>query len=207
MEQKNENEYLMLKNFSNFLLDLGINVSFTELNDEKVKKEKIEEKFISIEEIDNYIKEWQTKNELQIILRNKNIFSKNILLLSEKSNFINLNQPEIKPELLEKMFMSIGQNIDDFFIINIDLENLMKNYLNKINKINEILKQYFTILNPKIFIDMCSENLGKFSEVNKFNLHYHYFKIPSVSNIMKNQSLKREAWVKLKLLKAKLDEF
>ena len=40
----------------------------------------------------------------------------------------------------------------------------------------------------------------------KLNLNFDYFKIPSVSNIMKNQSLKREAWVELKLLKAKLNE-
>ena len=43
--------------------------------------------------------------------------------------------------------------------------------------------------------------------LNKLNSNLDYFKIPSVSNIMKNQSLKREAWVELKLLKAKLDEF
>ena len=78
---------------------------------------------------------------------------------------------------------------------------------NHINKINEILEQYFTILNPRIFIDMCSVDLVKFYKVNKLNLNFDYFKIPSVSNIMKNQSLKREAWVQLKLLKAKLNEF
>ena len=54
---------------------------------------------------------------------------------------------------------------------------------------------------------MCSDDLNKFFEVNKLNLNFDYFKIPSVSNIMKNQSLKREAWVQLKLLKAKLNEF
>ena len=42
---------------------------------------------------------------------------------------------------------------------------------------------------------------------NKLNLNFDYFKSPSVSNIIKNQSLKREAWVQLKLLKAKLNEF
>ena len=54
---------------------------------------------------------------------------------------------------------------------------------------------------------MCSEDLDKLFEINKLNLNFDYFKIPSVSNIMKNHSLKREAWVELKLLKAKLDEF
>ena len=102
------------------------------------------------------------------------------------------------------MFLSIGQNIDEFFIINIDMEQLMENSIIKIDKILEL---YFTILNPRIFIDMCSIDLGKFFKVNKLNLNFDYFKIPSVSNIMKNQSLKCKAWVKLKLLKAKLDEF
>ena len=98
------------------------------------------------------------------------------------------------------MFLSIGQNIDEFFIINIDMEKLMENH---INKINEILKLYFTILNPKILIDMCSKDFSKFCKVNKFNFNFDYFKIPSVSNIMKNHSLKREAWLQLKLLKVK----
>ena len=102
------------------------------------------------------------------------------------------------------MFLSIGQNIDDFFIINIDLEKLTENH---INKIYEVLELYFTILNPKIFIDMCSVDLGKFFNINKLNLNLDCFKIPSASNLMKNQSLKRQAWAELKLLKAKLDEF
>ena len=204
MEQKNENELLMLKNYCNFLLDFGLNVSFSQLNDIKIKQSKIEKKFISIEEIDDHIREWQIKNNFQLILRNKNIFSKNILLLSETNNFINFDQSKIKPELLEKMFFSIGQNINDFFVINIDLEKLTKSHF---KKINEILELYFTILNPKTFIDMCSVDLGKFFKVNKLNLNLDYFKIPSVSNLMKNPSLKREAWAELKLLKAKLDEF
>ena len=204
MEQKNENEFLKLKNYSSFLLDLGLNVSFSQENDIGLEQNKIEEKFKTIEDVDNYIKEWQIKNDFQLILRNKNISSKNILLLSERNTFINFDQPKKKPELLDKMFLSIGQNIDEFFIINIDIEKLMENHM---NKIDEILEQYFTILNPRIFIDMCSLDLVKFFKVNKLNLNFDYFKIPSVSNIMKNQSLKREAWVQLKLLKAKLNEF
>tara|TARA_X000000950_G_scaffold24553_1_gene26298 strand:+ start:1275 stop:1889 length:615 start_codon:yes stop_codon:yes gene_type:complete len=204
MERKNENEFLKLKNYSSFLLDLGLNVSFPQENDIGVEQNKIEEKFKSIEDIDNHIKEWQIKNDFQLISRNKNISSKNILLLSERNTFINFDQPKKKQELLDKMFLSIGQNIDEFFIINIDIEKLMENH---INKIDEILELYFIILNPRIFIDMCSLDLGKFFKVNKLNLNFYYFKIPSVSNIMKNQSLKREAWVELKLLKAKLDEF
>ncbi len=204
MERKNENEFLKLKNYSSFLLDVGLNVSFSQENDMGSEQSKIEEKFKNIEDIDNYIKKWQIKNDIQLILRNKNISSKNILLLSERNTFINFDQPKKKPELLDKMFLSIEQNIDEFFIINIDIEKLVENYINKIDK---ILGLYFTILNPRIFIDMCSVDLGKYFKVNKLNLNFDYFKIPSVSNIMKNQSLKREAWVELKLLKAKLDEF
>ena len=204
MEQKNENELLMLKNYSNFLLDLGLNVSFAQLNDIRMDQGEIERKFTSIEEIDDHIREWQIKNNFQLMLRNKNIFSKNILLLSETNNSINFDQSKIKPELLEKMFFSIGQNINDFFVINIDLEKLTESHF---KKINEILKLYFTILHPKIFVNMCSEDLEKFFEINKLNLNFDYFKIPSVSNIMKNQSLKREAWKQLKLLKVKLNEF
>ena len=204
MEQKNENEFLKLKNYSGFLLDLGLNVSFSQDNDMEVEQGKIHEKFESIQDVDDYIKEWQIKNNFQLILRNKNISSKNILLLSERNTFINFDQPKKKPELLDKMFLSIEQNIDEFFIINIDIEKLVENYINKIDKILEL---YFTILNPRIFIDMCSVDLGKYFKVNKLNLNFDYFKIPSVSNIMKNQSLKREAWVELKLLRAKLDEF
>ena len=204
MEQKNEIEFLKLKNYSCFLLDLGLKVSFAQENDIGVEQCKIEQKFKSIEEIDNHIKEWQIKNDFQLISRNQNISSKNILLLSESNTFINFDQPKIKPELLDKMFLSIGQNIYEFFIINIDIEKLMENH---INKIDEILKLYFIILNPRIFIDMCSLDFGKFFKANKLNLNFDYFKIPSVSNIMKNQSLKREAWVQLKLLKAKLNEF
>ncbi len=204
MEQKNENEFLKLKNYSSFLFDLGLNVSFFQEKDIEVGQGKIEKKFKNIEDIDHYIKEWQIKNDFQLILRNKNISSKNILLLSEKNSFINFDQPKTKPDLLEKMFLSIGQNIDDFFIINIDLEKLIDNH---INKIKEILELYFTILNPKIFIDMYSDDLNKFFDIDNLNLNFDYIKIPSVSNIMKNQSLKREAWLELKLLKAKLDEF
>ena len=203
MERKNENEFLKLKNYINFIFDLGLNVSFFQENDIEVEQGKIEEKFESIEDVDDYIKEWQIKNDFQLILRNKNISSKIILLISEKNSFINFDQPKIKPELLEKMFLSIGQNIGDFFIINIDIEKLIENH---INRINEILELYFTILNPKIFIDMYSDDINKLFDVDNLNLNFDYIKIPSVSNIMKKQSLKREAWIQLKLLKAKIDE-
>ena len=204
MERKNQNEFLKLKNYSSFLFDLGLNVSFFEDKDIEVEQEKIEEKFKSIEEIDDYIEKWQIKNDFQLISRNKNIFSKNILLLSEKNSSINFDQPKIISELLEKMFLSIGKNIEEFFIINIDIEKLVEN---RINKIKEILELYFTIINPKIFIDMYSDDLNNLLNVDNLNLNFDYIKIPPVSNILKNQSLKRKAWIQLKLLKAKLDEF
>ena len=71
-------------------------------------------------------------------------------------------------------------------------------------------------LNIALFLPFNSSAYSKMAEsihsgindsLNKLDLNFDYFKIPSVSNIMKNQSLKRKAWVKLKLLKAKLDEF
>ena len=108
---------MKLKNYSSFLLDLGLNVSFSEEIDIGLEQSKIEKKFKNVEDIDHYIKDWQIKNDFQLILRNKNISSKNILLLSERNAFINFDQPKKKPELLDKMFLSIGQNIDEFFII------------------------------------------------------------------------------------------
>ena len=205
MEQKNENDFLKLKNYTFFLLDLGLNLSFSKDNDLKIKPRTIEKNFKNIRDIDSYVKKWQIKNDFQLILRNSNVSSKIFLLLSEENEFINFDQfKKNQPELLDKMFTSIGENIDDFFIINIDLKKLMESH---IKKINEILKLYFTFVHPKIFVDMCSDDLNKFFEINQLNLNFDYFKIPSVSNIMKNQSLKREAWVQLKLLKAKLNEF
>ena len=205
MEQKNENDLLMLKTYNKFLIDLGLNISFSNENDIKIKKVKIKQNPKTIKEIDNYIKEWQIKNDHHFIFRNKNMFSKNILLLSEKNSFLKLDQPkEHQPELLDKMFSSIGQDIDDFFIINIDTEKLKESH---VNKINEILKLYFITLEPKIFIDMCSDNLNKFFLADELNLNFKSFKIPSISNIIKDQSLKRDAWSQLKLLKVKLNEF
>ena len=85
MEQKNENEFLMLKNYSNFLVDLGLNISFSQENDLKIKQSKIEKNLKSIEDLDNYVKEWQIKNNFQMILRNYNMSSKIFLLLSERN--------------------------------------------------------------------------------------------------------------------------
>ena len=204
MEEKNENEFLMLKNYSNFLLDLGLSVSFQQDELEK-KNSKVEKNFKSISDIDRYVKEWQIKNNFQLILRNINMSSKVFLLLSEENKFIDFDQfKKNQPELLEKMFTSIGENIDNFFIINIDFARIKESH---IDKIKEILRLYLTILSPKIFIDMSSDYLNKLFVVKKLNLNFNYFKIPSVSIIIKNQSLKRNAWSQLKLLKVKLNEF
>ena len=205
MEEKNENEFLMLKNYSNFLVDLGLSVSFFQQDELEKKNSKVEKNFKSISDIDRYVKEWQIKNNFQLILRNINMSSKVLLLLSEENKFIDFDQfKKNQPELLEKMFTSIGENIDNFFIINIDFARIKESH---IDKIKEILKLYLTILSPKIFIDMSSDYLNKLFVVEKLNLNFNYFKIPSVSSIIKNQSLKRNAWSQLKLLKVKLNEF
>ena len=131
--------------------------------------------------------------------------SKIFLLLSEENNFKNFDQfKKNQPELLEKMFASIGHDIDNFCVINIDFKKMTENYL---NKIKEILKLYCEILNPKIFIDMYSDDLSKIFKIENINSNFDYVKIPSVSNIIKNQSLKRDAWSQLKLLKVKINEF
>tara|TARA_B100000035_G_scaffold149889_1_gene127721 strand:+ start:321 stop:938 length:618 start_codon:yes stop_codon:yes gene_type:complete len=205
MKQKNENELLVLKNYSNFLVDLGLNISFFQEYDFKIKQSKIEKNHKSIQDLDNYVKEWQIENNFQLILRNYNMSSKLLLLLSEENNFKNFDQfKKNQPELLEKMFASIGHDIDDFCVINIDFEKMTEIYL---NKIKEILKLYFEILNPKIFIDMYSDDLSKIFKIEDFDSNFDYIKIPSVSNINKNQSLKRDAWSQLKLLKVKINEF
>ena len=204
MEQKNENEFLVLKNYSNFLVDLGLNISFSQKNDLKIKQSKIEENHKSIQDLDNYVREWQIKNNFQLILRNYNMSSKFFLLLSEENNFKNFDQfKKNQPELLQKMFASIGYDIDNFFIINIDFKKMTENYF---NKIKEILKLYCEILNPKIFIDMYPDDLSKIFKIEDINSNFDYIKIPSVSNIIKNQSLKRDAWLQLKLLKVKINE-
>ena len=77
MKQKNENEFLALKNYSNFLVDLGLNISFSQENDLKIEKN-----LKSIEDLDNYVKEWQIRINFQMILRNYNMSSKFFLLLS-----------------------------------------------------------------------------------------------------------------------------
>ena len=128
--------------------------------------------------------------------------SKFFLLLSEENNFKNFDQfKKNQLELLEKMFASIGHYIDDFCVINIDFEKMTESSL---NKIKEILKLYCEILNPKIFIDMYSDDLSKVFKIENVNSNFDYIKIPSVSSIIKNQSLKRDTWSKLKLLKVKI---
>ena len=203
MDKKNENDFLELKNYNYFLIDLGLNISFHYKKNEtqKTKEEKI---LKSVKDVDDYVKDWQKKNNYNLILRNKNVTSKSIILLSEKHNFIKFNQSKKKkPELLEKMFNSIGQNLDDFFIINIDLSQTNDDC---IKKINSILELYFTILKPNIFIDITSKNLKNIFNIFNFDLNITYFKIPSILQIIENQSLKREAWSQLKLIRAKLNE-
>ena len=57
-------------------------------------------------------------------------------------------------------------------------------------------------------VDICIKSLeGIQKDLNFQRINNNYFKIPSVLNIIKNQSLKRNAWSQLKLLKVKLNEF
>ena len=42
MEQKNENKFLLLKNYSNFLVDLGLNISFSQKHDLEINTGKID---------------------------------------------------------------------------------------------------------------------------------------------------------------------
>ena len=205
MEQKNENEPLLIKNYSNFLVDLGLNFFFSQEHDLETQQVKIEKNLKCIQDIDRHVEKWQTKNDLQVILRNNNQSSKNLLLLSEKNNFIKFDQlKKIHTGLLEKMFHSIGQNLDDFIVININFTKIKESHF---QKIKEILKLYFTISRPKIFIDMCSDDLINFFELDRLNLKFDNFKIPSVSDIIKKQSLKKDAWLQLKLLKVRLNGF
>ena len=107
MEQKNE--ILMLKNYTNFLIDLGLNISFSLESELSIKQAKFKKKFTSIQDLDSHIEEWQIKSKLQLISRNNNINSKNILLLSEENCNANIDQDKKKElKLLEKMFASIG---------------------------------------------------------------------------------------------------
>ena len=132
MEQKNENEFLMLKNYSNFLVDLGLNISFLQENDLKTNQCKKVNNLKNIKEINNYVKEWQNSISFHLITRNDNISSKIFLLLSEENNYTNFDQfKKNQPELLDKMFASIGQNVDDFFVINIDLKQIKEIWIHR----------------------------------------------------------------------------
>ena len=66
MEQKNVNEFLTLKNYSNFLVDLGLNIFFSQEKDLKIKLCKKEKNFTSIRDINNHVKAWQNKNNSQL---------------------------------------------------------------------------------------------------------------------------------------------
>ena len=92
MEQKNENEPLLIKNYSNFLVDLGLNFFFSQEHDLETQQVKIEKNLKCIQDVDRHVEKWQTRNDFQVILRNNNQSSKILLLLSEKNNFIKFDQ-------------------------------------------------------------------------------------------------------------------
>ena len=91
------------------LFDLGLNISFSQENGLKIEQNRIEKNLNSIEDLDNHVKEWQIKNNFKLISRNRNLSSKNILLLSERNTFINFDQPKKKPELLIKCFFQLDK--------------------------------------------------------------------------------------------------
>ena len=123
MERKNENDFLKLKNYSIFLLDIGLDVFFSQKNDTRVERSKFDGKYISIEDIDNYIEKWQIKNGFQLILRNKNISSKNILLLSERSAFINFDQPKKNQNYWIKCFFQLDKTLMNFLSLTLIWRN------------------------------------------------------------------------------------
>ena len=67
MKQKNKNEILLLRNYCNFLLDLGLNFSFSQEIPLTINQGKTNRNIKSVQDVDSYIKEWQIKNDFQLI--------------------------------------------------------------------------------------------------------------------------------------------
>ena len=61
MERENEIDYLSLKNFYNFLIDLGINVSTNDQIEDSIKIDS-KKKFTSVSEVDIFLKNFQNEN-------------------------------------------------------------------------------------------------------------------------------------------------
>ena len=78
MERENEIDYLKLKNFYKMLIDLGINISIRKQVSNAIKVD-FNKKFTSVEEIDTYLNNFQSKNNFYPISRNgillSNIFN------------------------------------------------------------------------------------------------------------------------------------
>ena len=206
MEHENEKQFLSLKNYCNFLIDLGINVSLPVENHTVSQFEKNENKFDTVVDIDNYLKKWQIKNDSFIITRNNNVSSEIMLIMSNAHNLKKFDQLAINQEmdLLNRMFGAIGQNLNDILIINIDEKKINENNIYESKK---IISSYFLKVKPKFFIDMSSDYFKKKIDLlNVFSNSNNFFRMPSPFEIYKNENLKRQAWTKLKLLKARLND-
>lgn len=207
MERENEIDYLSLKNFYNFLIDLGINVSTNDQIEDSIKIDS-KKKFTSVSEVDIFLKNFQNENNFYPISRNDISFS-NICLISNTLNHKNLTEYHLKKsdnDMFEKMFNAVGLNSKSFFIINIDLSNKQVN--NIYNIINFFIKSYLAVLKPKIIIDMCTygyKNPKKF--LDQYFESSFVINISHPSEIKLNENLKKTAWTNLKLLRTKLNDF
>ena len=72
MERENEIDYLSLKNFYNFLIDLGINVSTNDQIEDSIKIDS-KKKFTSVSEVDIFLKNFQNicKNTIKTAKKNR----------------------------------------------------------------------------------------------------------------------------------------
>ena len=206
MERENEIDYLKLKNFYKMLIDLGINISIRKQVSNAIKVD-FNKKFTSVEEIDTYLNNFQSKNNFYPISRNGILLS-NIFLISNASNYKNsseyyFNESDII--MFEKMFNAVEVNSKNFFMINIDVSN--KQADNTQNLIDFFIDSYLTILKPKIIIDMCTHNDKNSNKILKDYLQSCFIiHIPHPSKIILNDQLKKEAWTNLKLLRTKLND-
>ena len=87
MEHENEIQYLGLKNFYNLLIDMGLNVS-AQCDFKNSIKIDFNMQFASIADIDNFLKEFQNKNNIYLFSRNE-VSSSNLLIVTNYPNLSN----------------------------------------------------------------------------------------------------------------------
>lgn len=206
MEHENEIQYLGLKNFYNLLIDMGLNVS-AQCDFKNSINIDFNMQFESIADIDNFLKEFQNKNNIYLFSRN-DVSSSNLLIVTNYPNLSNTSAYKFDisyTTMFKKMFEAIDLDLSSLFMIN--LNTLMK----RTTKINELLnffvRNYLTHLKPLVVVNMCSKNEKHvFMEIEKFIKSDQIVCIPHPSEIILNSELKRKAWSNLKTLKAKLNE-